>query len=331
MARVACVMMQRDEGVFLEPWLAWHGALFGFQNLYVLDNGSVEPAVLLALARAAGKGVHVTYATAGRRNYAAKGECVGAVIRRLQARGAHDFYLPTDCDEFVILRTARGFSADPAAIHAHLDTLSGARRTLRIGFQIYNNPRLVDCYVHSHNAKTFYAQGSFAWTDHGHHADGSLAQAGFQPTAIAHAHFHNRGFAAQQAAARRKWSADISLEEALARPDYAGQSHHLLAYFRLTAAEYYAGIDRQVQIHFPQLRARLAALGAPLAWEACDPDPDLGADAATPFLVPVTLDEELYLRANPDVAAAGLTALHHWMSFGRAEARRLAPDEPAPP
>ena len=47
MARVACVMMQKDEVHLLEPWLAYHGYLFGFENLYVLDNGSTRPDVLL--------------------------------------------------------------------------------------------------------------------------------------------------------------------------------------------------------------------------------------------------------------------------------------------
>ena len=36
-------------------------------------------------------------------------------------------------------------------------------------------------------------------------------------------------------------------------------------------------------------------------------------------------DEELYLAANPDVQEAGMKALHHYINFGRAENRQLAP------
>lgn len=36
-------------------------------------------------------------------------------------------------------------------------------------------------------------------------------------------------------------------------------------------------------------------------------------------------DEELYLAANPDVKEAGMKGLHHYINFGRAENRRLAP------
>ena len=80
MARVACVMMQKDEVHLLEPWLSYHGYLFGYENLYVLDNGSTRPEVLLTLARYAGKGVNVDYSPSRRDHYLNKGAVVGALI-----------------------------------------------------------------------------------------------------------------------------------------------------------------------------------------------------------------------------------------------------------
>jgi hypothetical protein len=52
--RVACVVMQRNETDCLEPWLRYHGYLFGYKNLFVIDHGSELPAVRQILALAAG-------------------------------------------------------------------------------------------------------------------------------------------------------------------------------------------------------------------------------------------------------------------------------------
>ena len=59
MTRVACLMMQKDEALLLRPWLLYHGLLFGFENLYVYDNGSTSDAVLAILREFAAVGVHV--------------------------------------------------------------------------------------------------------------------------------------------------------------------------------------------------------------------------------------------------------------------------------
>ncbi len=42
MRNVACIVMQKDEIFLSRPWLAYHGHLFGFGNLFVLDNGSTD-------------------------------------------------------------------------------------------------------------------------------------------------------------------------------------------------------------------------------------------------------------------------------------------------
>jgi hypothetical protein len=41
--------------------------------------------------------------------------------------------------------------------------------------------------------------------------------------------------------------------------------------------------------------------------------------------VPAGFDGELYLRANPDVRAAGVDARTHYLEYGRKEGRRLRP------
>jgi len=333
MAHVACVMMQKDEVHFLEPWLVYHGHLFGFENLYVLDNGSTDPGVLLTLARYAGRGVNVDFSPSRRDHYLNKGAVVGAVIHRLEVTARYDFFFPMDCDEFVIKQTEWGFTCDPAAIHAHLATLRDEKRTLRVPFQLVNHPLLPDLYSYFTFAKTFYAADTFGWTDHGHHASGSRKAEGYRDTAIVHVHFHNMPFEMLLHAARRKWNGSVSPDEKEKLIDYQGDSMHLAPYFLMTAAEYYAQFDRKVQFYLPQFLARLRALGAvlelPRVMEV-DAAPDLGDAARTPLLIPRELNEQAYLAANPDVRNAGVNGLYHFITYGFHEVRRLDPSDPVP-
>ena len=40
MARVACVMMQKNEGELLRSWIEYYSHLFGRHNLFIYDNDS---------------------------------------------------------------------------------------------------------------------------------------------------------------------------------------------------------------------------------------------------------------------------------------------------
>jgi hypothetical protein len=57
LARVACTVMQKNEGTLLRPFLRYHAALFGAENIYVVDNGSTDLAVIGELAAAEREGV----------------------------------------------------------------------------------------------------------------------------------------------------------------------------------------------------------------------------------------------------------------------------------
>jgi hypothetical protein len=49
--RVACVIMQRREAGGLEPWPRYHGYLFGYSGLFVMEPLSDDPAVSSPLRR----------------------------------------------------------------------------------------------------------------------------------------------------------------------------------------------------------------------------------------------------------------------------------------
>ena len=60
-------MMKSDEAFLLRPWLAYHGYLFGCENLFVMDNGSALADVRATLREFAARGVHVDWDHASRR------------------------------------------------------------------------------------------------------------------------------------------------------------------------------------------------------------------------------------------------------------------------
>lgn len=328
MSKAACIMMQKDEVVLLEPWLVYHGNLFGFNNIYVIDNGSTMPKVRKILDRFITLGIHVDFSHRTRADYLNKGDIVGALIRSLDANGSHDFFFPTDCDEFIIKKTSTGFSCDRVAIHSHLDTLKNEPKTLRMRYQLDNHPLLPDCYIHSGSSKTFFAAGSFGWTDHGHHCDGSRLAEGSRFTALLHAHFHHMPFENLLRAARQRWIGTIDIDDREKLIGYQGASAHLARYLLMSPDDYYAQFSQKALVHFPQLRNLLHRLGAPVEIPrstnaSCATDH--GDANSTTFYIPVNLHDTAYLAANPDVAAAGMDAIQHFCSFGFREGRRLSP------
>lgn len=326
----ACVMMQKDEAVLLEPWIVYHGHLFGFENIYIIDNGSTMPEVQEVLARFITFGVHVDFSHSTRIDYLNKGDIVGELIRTLDANGKHDFFFPTDCDEFIIKQTTTGFSCNRMAIHSHLELFRDEPKTLRMRYQLDNHPTLPDCYVHAGSSKTFFAAGSFGWTDHGHHCDGSRLAEGSRFTALLHIHFHHMPFENLLRAARQRWIGTVDIDDKAKLTGYQGASAHLARYLLMSADEYYTQFNQKLLVHFPQLRHLLNSLEAPLEIPRGTNDSsitDHGEANSTTFYTPINLQDAAYLAANPDVAAAGMDAIQHFCSFGFREGRRLLPPD----
>jgi hypothetical protein len=71
-----------------------------------------------------------------------------------------------------------------------------------------------------------------------------------------------------------------------------------------------------------------------IATEKCVPNQYVDREIPPEFIqaarptrprLPEDFDAELYLRANPDVEAAGTDAASHYLAFGRTEGRKLRP------
>ena len=88
--------MVKDEIDIIEDWLKYHGTLFGYQNLYVIDNMS-EDGTFEKIQEYQSKGVFLIQ----RKDYTLKGEYMNELINDPD-RGDYDIAYPIDIDEFVV-------------------------------------------------------------------------------------------------------------------------------------------------------------------------------------------------------------------------------------
>jgi len=357
MPKIACVMMQKDEVFLLRPWLAYHGHLFGFENLFVLDNGSTSPNVRDTLMDYAKLGVKVDWGHGSRQDYLAKGDLIGGWMRILDARREYDFLIPLDCDEFVVLRTEQEFSCSREQIHRYLDGLVGEQRILCFPYQLANHPLNPDIYHRYAFFKVFFAAGTASPIDHGHHLAKDRAGMEATDTRLIHLHFHHKVFDLKSTQARQSWVGTIDVDNPVELAAYSGPSAHLNRFFLEEKDQYYRSFLDMVHFYLPQFRALLSDLGAPLnlPTEAVAPGLEMrvteldavatseangvvvivpmarAADTAPAEFRATRFHEGHYLGANPDLVAAGVDPTVHFCIHGVKEGRPLRRDANAPP
>lgn len=353
--------MQKDEVFLLRPWLAYHGYLFGFENIFVLDNGSTRFQVRATLSEFARKGVHVDWSHDTREDYLAKGDLIGDEIRMLDSTHEYDFLVPLDCDEFIVLRTEADIICEQGAILSYLATLAGERRILRFPYQLANHPLFPDFYHYYSFFKVFFPAGTFMPVDHGHHVIMNHPEAEVMDTRLIHLHFHHKTFDMKQAQARQSWVGTANVDDREIMANYSGPSAHLNRFFLQTKDQYYASFHDLVHFHLPQFRALLRDLGAPLElptepvaanlqMRTVTRNPELYSEAnGVVVVIPETLGatrdsspapaefrmtrfhEGHYLSANPGLIEACVNPTVHYSTYGFKENRLLHPatEQPA--
>jgi len=353
MPKIACVMMQKDEAFLLRPWLAYHGYLFGFENLFVFDNGSALPEVRATLSEFARKGVHVDWERDSRQDYLGKGDLIGARIASLDATHEYDFLIPLDCDEFILLRTEADFVCAREPILAHLTQLAGEKRILRFPYQLANHPLDPDIYHRFDFFKVFFASGTSMPIDHGHHVTEYSPGMEILETRLVHLHFHYKVFDMKIRQARQSWVGTINVDDREQLAAYNGPSAHLNRLLLQNKDQYYRDFLDKPHFYLPRFRALLAELGAPLDLPVEDVADHLRmhiseADVSSKHdangvvvIVPATagsatapaefratrFHERHYLNANPDLIGAGVDPTMHFCTSGFKEGRALRPTD----
>ncbi len=169
MARVRCVMMQRNDHLLLDAWFRYYGYLFGFENLDVFDNGSTDEGVIETLKTYERTGARVYWQYGRLEDFHAKGFHFTNIIQNWEASENYDFAIPIDCDEFLAVFTDSGLSCQKDQIHSYLDSLKGERRALGVEHSLYNVPGKRGYYCASPYPKGFFSAGTIGTLDHGFH------------------------------------------------------------------------------------------------------------------------------------------------------------------
>jgi hypothetical protein len=282
--RIACLLMQKNERYLLEPWVVYHSWLFGLENLFVFDNGSVDPVALDVLERYRIRGLHVDHSFHTRANYEAKGEILADTIQRLDAGDApYDFYFPLDCDEFLVATTENGeLLLGKSAISDALAPFLGDQRVLTVAGRYRNSPLHPDRYLPGEANKCFFARGSCQWLDGGYHRGRTRHTDEQAPTPVAYVEFRFRPYREYQFFARQKLRerlAEFTKPGLRAHKAGRGAGNHLVDYVLMDRQEYEASFSEAGRVSFPDLRKKLHQLGTPIGVSRDDyPEPDSISD-----------------------------------------------------
>jgi hypothetical protein len=260
--RVACVMMQRNEEDCLEPWLRYHGYLFGYYNLFVLDHGSTIPAVLQTLERYRRLGVHVSALPADA-DYRLKGEYVSAALRQADATGFYDILLPLDCDEFVVMRDEAGRpTCARDEVLAYLESLVGEEAILEVKENFLNTLGHPSVFFALPYQKVFFTRGGCGNVDHGSHQGNSPRSTQAKATRLVYLHFHHKPYAKLQALSREKLVPYVDVDNGDAVANFRGTGWHLVLNLRRTEQEYMSiMVPGGLSIEFPEIVAMFEMLG----------------------------------------------------------------------
>lgn len=260
--RVACIMMQKNEDDLLEPWMAYHGWMFGYENLFVFDNGSTNQRVMQILKKYALK-INLVTSRTRKIDFESKGDIVGQLISSLEQHSTFDFFVPLDCDEFVALDVpGGGISCSPEAVSAYLAELKNDPRVLTIKCSYFNVPGQPDNYYRRSGArKCFFAAGSFMAINIGFHRGKSRHTNEEYKTQIVHVHFQNKPFATFVTHAKQKLEGRIPDYSPNTLAHYRGRGNHLCRRLLMSEEEYFDSFNDERKLRLPLFKAAMHDLG----------------------------------------------------------------------
>lgn len=127
------VLMTMNEWPLLKSWVLYHGSIFGFENLYILDS-SIDANCISFLKRAtASLGVHVFF-SAGNLNTAASE--ISIIFHGI--RKSCDFAIKLDTDEFLGMYVSQNKSFMREEVVDYIDILPYDGRMYKVGWIALN-------------------------------------------------------------------------------------------------------------------------------------------------------------------------------------------------
>jgi len=206
MIGIFCVT--KNDGEIIEDYICYHQRIVGYNNIYIIDNGSTDPAV---------HSVYQKYIPLGLRVFSEPGPYQhGNYMNKYihMYKHMYEFIVPLDSDEFIYSAVEREFGSDPGDPEAILEVfrklpkhltyfgISECLTTMSAPFTtIYPARELTKFQLTTDknlfNEKRIYRSEAFGYIDEGNHGGYVHSIPGTDPTltriSIGHAHFHNTG------------------------------------------------------------------------------------------------------------------------------------------
>ncbi|MBB4198012.1 hypothetical protein GGD83_001805 [Rhodoblastus sphagnicola] len=253
MPKVAALMIQKDEVDLLEPWILYHGDLFGYDNLYIWDNGSADPRIADLIEKWSDRGVRFFDGARRPERYRDKGRLLGDQIGNLERFAYYDFFLPLDCDEFIALKAIDGvIETRREKILAAFDALDPDADLFAVDYNHPNSLGVRNRFFGWEFNKKFVRNNAFVSMDHGGHTIVTKSAKPATPSPFAYIHFYYRPFAHMRENSRAKL---ILQPEILELPEAALRQNRLGRYLVMDEAEYLA--------EFVAMEAKVRAYQAP--------------------------------------------------------------------
>jgi hypothetical protein len=281
-ALACCLLMQRDEHELLPVWIRYHGELFGYENLYIYDNGS-RPRTISILDKAAKDlGVKVDYSKHTPEDFENKGIIFSERISRwVESRRAR-FYFPLDCDELVAVRIGQRYSCAPDVIRQQLLLFPEDSNSAFEVAERLDNTRHDDStfFLLPRRRKLFFGNTRVEDMNVGFHC--CRYPATVSPSPVVYFHFHQRPYQQMRRHAMRKLRLRVdpdSLSSEQLAACQGGGSHlreqlaarkgsgsHLIRCLTSTESEYAEWLAGYPKCLTTAVRDRLRELGLASPW-----------------------------------------------------------------
>ncbi|QDH17046.1 glycosyltransferase family 2 protein [Swingsia samuiensis] len=278
MTVIRCLTMQKNESKLLEPWILWHGAICGFSNLTIVDNGSTDPRVENIQAYYESQGVEIIRKYNSHDDFLNKGQIFKKIIQQWDKEKNYDFVIPMDCDEFIAYFLER-LSVDPVEIRSHFENMKDVKATFLTDRLLLNIPNAPNYYRPQSVPRALFQSQTIVDLDRGLHAPQTIHTEKYIRTPFIHIHLHNRpNYEEIRRFAREKIShiagaiPGEAVKPGQITPQNPDESYHLKYYFLHSEEEFLQGYRFTPDLYAPIIAEHFKKLGV-------DPTPILGTQA----------------------------------------------------
>jgi len=259
---VCVITMQKDEKLLLKHFAAYYGDLFGYENIFIIDNGSSWETKRV-LADLTETGCNIMYDFDQPEDFSSKGAIIGKIASELAQR--YDAFITLDCDEFIGVKVDLErpvYSCDRGDLLSELAKFqpnTGYKILQRLRNDLKAPGRFYD--IKALSPKLVFGPGSIENLCVGLHS--CTTPECIASTNLVFFEFHNKPFSDLQRSAFEKLKTRVDVDDRQKLSDYRGPGEHLPKYLIWSESEYHRSFDAVESFFSSAVDDAFAKLGLP--------------------------------------------------------------------